>query len=310
MTSILVTGATGRVGRHLVKILSLYDTEFCISLRSTDSSFPSFRQKVKTFRNQGLFNFVDMDYNNLESISHYKLEGIEKIFLVSPNFNVLDATKKIVTEAQKTQSVKHIVKLSVMGINLSPSTYGGMIHRKAEKIIKDSGFHYTFLRPNYFMQNFLNSPFRNTPNEKIFHLPLKNARASFVDLRDVAEVAAVILHEKSNKHYNMIYDITGGQRLNCSDIAEILQTKLDEPFKYVNISEQEAKTELIKTGLQLKSIEYLLDFYRVVREGRMRRISKVVQTILGRMPISFEIFVRDYIESFRDGIELKASVNN
>ena len=310
MTSILVTGATGRVGCHLIKILSLYDKEFYISLRSTNCSILSVSQKVESFRNQGLFNFVDMDYNNLESISYHKLEGIEKIFLVSPCSNALDATKKIVAEAQKTQSVKHIVKLSVMGITPGSYTYEGIVHEHAEKIIKESGFHYTFLRPNYFMQNFMNLSFRNTSNEKIFHLPLKNERASFVDVRDVAEVAAIILHEKSNKHYNMIYDITGGQQLNCSDIAEILQTRLGEPIKYVNISARVAKTELIKTGLQLESIKCLLDFYRVIREGRMRQISKVVETILGRIPISFEVFVRDYIESFKNSIELKAVVNN
>ena len=45
---------------------------------------------------------------------------------------------------------------------------------------------------------------------------------SFVDIRDVAEVTTAILHEKSNKHNNKVYDITGGQRLNCSDVADIL----------------------------------------------------------------------------------------
>ena len=61
----------------------------------------------------------------------------------------------------------------------------------------------------------------------------------------------------------MIYDITGGQQLNCSDIAEILQTRIDESIKYVNISEQVAKTEFIKTGLQLESIGY---FYLIFTE--------------------------------------------
>ena len=54
MTSILVTGATGRVGKHLVKILSLYDKEFYISLRSINCFNPSVRQKIETFKNQGL----------------------------------------------------------------------------------------------------------------------------------------------------------------------------------------------------------------------------------------------------------------
>ncbi|HKU83427.1 MAG TPA: NmrA family NAD(P)-binding protein [Candidatus Nitrosocosmicus sp.] len=305
--TLLVTGATGRVGKQLVKILSLYDKKFYISLRSINCSFPLVRQRVEAFRNLGITNFIDMDYNNLTSITHHKLEGIEKIFLITPYFNLLDATRKIVTEAQKTKSVKHIVNLSDMGVELNPSTYAATIHNQIENIIKDSGFHYTFLRPNYYMQNFIEFIYKYRTNEKFLCLPLKNSRVSFVDLRDVAEVAAVILHDKSNKHYNKVYDITGGQRLNCSEVAGILETLLGEPIKYVNISEQKARTELLKAELKLEFVEYLLDFYRFMREGRMRHISKVVETILGRKPISFEIFVRDHAELFKSGIELKVN---
>jgi uncharacterized protein YbjT (DUF2867 family) len=307
MTTILITGATGGVGEHLVKILSLYDKEFYVSLRSTSWTNPLANRQIKTFRNQGLINFIDMDYNNLESISHHKLEGIEKIFLLTPYFNILDVTRKIVTEAQKTKSVKHIVKLSDMGTNLSPSICGGMRHRQAEKIIAESGLQYTFLRPNYYMQNFLKVSYRPSIKGKTFYLPLQNARASFVDIRDVAEVAATILHEKSNKHYDMVYDITGGQRLNCSDIADILETILGEHIHYVTMTEETSKTELVNGGLQSESIDYILGFYRIMREGRMRRISKTVETILGRKPISFETFARDHVELFKNKIEMKVT---
>jgi hypothetical protein len=99
MNTLLITGATGSVGEHLVKILSLYDKKFCISLRSINCSDLIASRKIETFRNQGLDNFIELDYNNLESITHYKLEGIEKIFLLTPFLNIFDVTKKIVTEA-------------------------------------------------------------------------------------------------------------------------------------------------------------------------------------------------------------------
>jgi len=307
MTTILITGATGSIGEHLVKILSLYDKEFCISLRSTSCNNPLVSRKIETFRNQGLIKFIEMDYNNLESISHNKLEGIEKIFLLTPYLSILDVTKKIVTEAQKTKSVKHIVKLSDMGTNLAPPPSGGMRHRQAENVIAESGLQYTFLRPNYYMQNFIKVSYSPSINGRTFYLPLENARASFVDIRDVAEVAAAILHEKSNKHYNKVYDITGRHRLNCSDVAGILEIILGEPITYVTITEQTAKTGLIKAGFQLEWVDYILDFYRIIREGRMRRISKTVESILGRKPISFETFVRDHVELFKSRIELKVT---
>ena len=304
MNTLLIIGATGSVGEHLVKILSLYDKEFYISLRSISCSDRVASRKIETFRNQGLNNFIELDYNNLESISHYKLEGIEKIFLLTPFLNILNITKKIVTEALKTKSVKHIVKLSDIGTNLCPLTYGAMKHIQAEKIISESGLRYTFLRSNYYMQNFLKMSYVPSINGRTFYLPLKNARATFVDIRDVAEVAAAILHEQSNKHYNMVYDITGGQRLNCSDVAYILETTLDEPLNYVPISEKTAKRALLKVGFQPDLVDYMIEFYRIIREGHARRISKTVETILGRKPISFEIFARDHAELFKSRIEV------
>lgn len=299
MNSILIVGATGSVGKHLVNIMTIYGNEFYVSPNSTGYSNNLESQQFETFRNQQLVKYIEMDYNNLKSINYQKLEGIKKIFLMLPKSNILDATKRIVVEARKTNSVKHVVKLSITGTNLSPPTYEGIIHRQAEKIIAESGLYYTFLRPNYYMQNFIRVNYILSKKGNTFYLPLGNARGSFVDTRDVAEVAARILHEESDKYCDMTYDITGKQRLNCSDIARILETGLGKPINYTSISEQTAKIELIKSGISPELIEGMLDFYRIIREGRMRRISKAVETILGRHPISFETFVTDHVELFQ-----------
>jgi len=105
----------------------------------------------------------------------------------------------------------------------------------------------------------------------------------------------------------MVYDVTGGQRLNCSDIADILETILGEHINYVTITEETTKLELVNGGLQTESIDYILGFYRIIREGRMRRISKTVENILGRKPISFETFARDHVELFKSKIEMKVT---
>lgn len=80
------------------------------------------------------------------------------------------------------------------------------------------------------------------------------------------EVVAVILHEQYDKHYNMVYDVTGGQRFNCSDLADILKTILSEPINYVPITEQTAKRAFLKSGLQPELVDYMIEFYRITRE--------------------------------------------
>ena len=119
------------------------------------------------------------------------------------------------------------------------------------------------------------------------------------------EVVAVILHEHYDKHYNMVYDVTGGRRFNCSDLADILKIILSEPINYVPITEQTAKRAFLKSGLQTELVDYMIEFYRITREGSVRRISKTVETILGRNPISFKTFARDHAELFKSRIELK-----
>ncbi|HEU5120719.1 MAG TPA: hypothetical protein VFT71_07000 [Candidatus Nitrosocosmicus sp.] len=64
------------------------------------------------------------------------------------------------------------------------------------------------------------------------------------------EVVAAILHEQYDKHYNRGYDLTGGQRFNCSDLADILKTIPGEPINYAPITEQTAKKAFLKSGLQ------------------------------------------------------------
>ena len=71
------------------------------------------------------------------------------------------------------------------------------------------------------------------------------------------------------------------------------------------ITEKTAKRALLRTRLQPNSIDYMIEFYRIIQEGRARRISKTVETILGRKPISFKIFARDHAELFKSRIELK-----
>jgi len=240
-----------------------------------------------------------MDFADADTITYQKLDGIEKIFLLTPITNSLESLRKIITEARKANSVKHIIGLSTMAAALYPSTPIMVLHRQAENIIAESGINFTFLRPNYYMQNFIHLNGLSIKKERKFYLPLNNSKASFVDVRDVSEIAARILRDTSNRHYNTSYTITGGQSLSCNTLAKIFTISLDEPVKYVHITKELARIHMTKAGIPSNFVDSLFDLYGLIEDGRMRYISPTVKMILGRKPITFETFVRDNLELFQ-----------
>jgi len=69
---------------------------------------------------------------------------------------MVEFTSNLVSEAAKSGTVEHIVKLSVLDAEDEPGIMISGIHRQAEKKIEDSGIPFTFLRASGFMQNFVN----------------------------------------------------------------------------------------------------------------------------------------------------------
>jgi len=68
---------------------------------------------------------------------------------------MVELSSNFLKEIINSGNIKHIVKLSVMGAESEPGIIGSRLHRQVEKMIEDSGIAFTFVRPNFFMQNFV-----------------------------------------------------------------------------------------------------------------------------------------------------------
>jgi uncharacterized protein YbjT (DUF2867 family) len=149
--TILVTGATGTVGSEVVKQLVSakgQGKEEDITVKAAARS-----ANDDTFRNLGV-QVVQLDYNKPDSLSA-ALRGVDKLFLLTPfQSNMVDLTSNLLNEA-KQAGVKYIVKQSVLRADAEPGITSSRSHRQAEKTIEESGIPFTFLRPNFFMQNFV-----------------------------------------------------------------------------------------------------------------------------------------------------------
>jgi uncharacterized protein YbjT (DUF2867 family) len=209
-------------------------------------------------------------------------------------------TSNLVNEA-KMVGVKHIVKLSHIRagndeeeapINIT------RLHREAEKIIEDSAIPFTFLRPNFFMQNFVNLYL--TKNQSSIYLPAGEGKVGFVDIRDIAAVAAQVLLE-NDKHGGVYtgkaYTITGSEAISYGDAVEILSEYLGRKISYVNISEEDARKLLKKIDFNEWHSNVLLELLKITREGYLSDVSSSIEQITGSKPISFHRFAKDYASS-------------
>jgi uncharacterized protein YbjT (DUF2867 family) len=299
--TILVTGATGTVGSEVVKHLAAISLSSGYNIRAAVHSKNKSNQ-LRQFDNKRV-EIVDLDYTKTETVA-YALNGVDKIFLQTlPIPNVIDISSNLVDEAKKN-GVKYIVKLSAMGAGSEPGSTILRLHEEEEKIIKDSGIPYTFLRPPAFMQNFVTQFGHTIKTQNAFYVPAEDAKMSFIDSRDIAAVAAEILTKNnagsSRQHYeNKAYDITGSDALSYGQAANILSSVAGKKISYVNITEEDARRGMKHIGIGDWFIDVMMELFRIIRAGYGSETTTVVEDITGRKPISFAQFAKDYVEAFR-----------
>jgi len=281
---ILITGASGNVGREVVKQALAVGLE----IRATFQS-PAVAAQAPA----GLEGVI-MDYAKPETI-RAALHGVEKIFLVGPPVRELSALEANFVKEVRAAGGKHIVKLSALGGRESTFPSG---HRDSEENIEASGLPYTFLRPNGFMQNLVNYNAGTIRSQNAFYGCQGNGAVSIVDIRDIAAVAVIVL--AATGHEGKSYALTGGEALTNQQIAEKISPVAGRKINYVDLAPAEFKSGVLSTGAPEWSADALVDLQRLYREGKASLVSDDVELLTRRKPITFDQFARDYAFAFRD----------
>ena len=291
--SILVTGGEGNIGSEVIRQLSSTRDDLRIV-----SGVHSITKKKDMDNRPDHHDLVRIDYSNPETFVE-ALKDIDKLFLLTPTHSkMVDFTTNLVNGA-KGRGVKHIVKLSHIRADAAePQIEITHLHRQAEKVIEDSGIPFTFLRPNFFMQNFVN--FYLGKGQSSIYLPAGEGKVSFVDVRDIAAVAVQALTDnREGVHNGKAYTITGPDAISYRDAAGILSECLGRQISYVNISEDDALRLIKEMGMSEWHTNILLELLRLSRDGYLSNISHAVEEITGRVPITFSQFAEDYTLAFK-----------
>jgi uncharacterized protein YbjT (DUF2867 family) len=273
---ILVTGASGNIGRELVQILKAAKTQVVAG-----SSSGNARPGVLTRK-------VDLaDPATLVS----GFAGVDTLFLLLPlQANMLDLARNAVTAA-KVAGIKHIVHSSGAGADPASPALIARTHGEVDQLIKDSGIAYTLTLPVSFMQNYVNYHASSIKGGALY-LPQGEGRVGYIDVRDVAAVNGIILQDPAT-HAGKSYTLTGGESLSNADVVQRIGKAIDRTVNYVAVPDEAARAAMAEMGVPKWNIDALISLSQIIAAGYAARLNTSVQDLLGRAPISFERFVAD-----------------
>lgn len=270
MTHALVLGASGLVGGHVVQGLVARGCAVrCAGRRPREG-------------------WVRFDLTDPATFGP-ALAGVDRVFLVArPGDDAPQVVAAPLIEAMARAGVAHVVNLSAMGAELRPEF--GL--RKAELLLEASGMAFTHLRPNWFMQVFTVPPLGPLlAATGTLALPAGDARLSFVDARDVADVAVAALLEERLRGTGLT--LTGPEALDHEAAVREIARATGRPFRYHAQTDDEARAALSRS-FDPARVERLVGFYRLVRAGACAPVTSDVERATGRPARRFAPFCDEH----------------
>lgn len=272
-SKILVIGSSGMVGSTLVNIL-----------RSEGHSV-----RETTSRKDHAADGKDRVYLNLATGEnlHAAFEGIERAFFLSPpgfadQYSMLSP---LIQEA-KHRGLQKVVLMTAMGANAVETAP----FRRAEIELEGSGLNYNIIRPNWFLQNFNTFWLHGINQDSLIALPAGQARVSFIDARDISEVAAKLII--SDKWNNKDFDLTGPSSVDHNEIAEAIGKTIGRSITYQDVAPEILKDGLVGVGLPVDYVDFMLLIFGFLKAGYNARTTDAVEDILGRKAISLTDYVK------------------
>jgi uncharacterized protein YbjT (DUF2867 family) len=285
---IIVFGATGSTGPHLVKTLLAAGQRVRAVARDPG--------KARRLLGEGA-QIVPGDLERPETLAP-ALAGGDRVYTAvggATGTPDLVAAESRLIDAARAAGIRHYVKVS--GIDSAPDAPARIqqIHGAIERHLVASGLPYTILRPCFFMQNFLGL----APAIRAGALPLPTgeAKGSLIDARDIAEVAARVLLDPG--HHGRVYTLTGPEALSHGDVARILTGTLEREVRFLDVPAEAFQQGGVEAGMPPWFADLLTDVYRkVFAVGGAARVTDDVPHLLGRPAGSFATFAREHRPAF------------
>jgi uncharacterized protein YbjT (DUF2867 family) len=277
---VLVTGATGNVGREVVRSLR----ELSIPLRAAGTSAEKIADAVGDD-----VSSVELDFRRAETYGA-ALEGVEGVFLLRPPpIGDVKETLNVFVDRAVGAGVRHITFLSVEGADRQP----WVPHHKVEKHLIHAPVSRTLLRPGFFAQNLGDAYLRDIRRRSEIYVPAKRGKVAFVDVRDVAELAARSFVEPVFK--NRALTLTGPNALTFDQVARILSRELGRDIRYRPASIPGYLLHLRRQGAGWSKALIQTVLHLGIRFGNAEKVDPTLEQWLGRKPRTLSQYVHDHL---------------
>ncbi|MGP9799552.1 SDR family oxidoreductase [Rheinheimera sp. NSM] len=282
--TILVTGATGRVGQHLVAQLVKRDAKVRILTRSPD--------KIKFPDSVEIASGDLLDIDSLRAA----FRGVRSLFLLNAVTGDEFTQALITLNIAREEGVERVVYLSVFDADQAVNVPHFAVKYGAERMLEQMGFSATILRPAYFIDNEL--MIKDVIfNHHVYPMPIGSKGIAMVDVRDIAEVAALELIRR-DKAPNILpvetINVVGPDTLTGSDIAAIWSETLGRTVNYGGDDPSGFEQNMASFMPKWTAYEMRLMAERYVSDGMIPKAGDVkrLTRLLGRQLHSYREFAQ------------------
>jgi uncharacterized protein YbjT (DUF2867 family) len=261
----LVLGASGKTGRRIVARLQLLGMPVRAASRSSATRFD--------WSDPGSWDAA--------------LQGIVAAYVVAPGMP--GPVYEFATRAEAA-GVQRLVLLSGRGADTWGESTFGLDMRSAEDAVRGSALEWTILRPNNFDQNFDEGVFHDPLVRGELALPAGAVPEPFIDIEDVADVAAAVLTEPG-RHAGRVYELTGPRAITFGEAVDLISRTSRLPITYKQLSAAEYTATLVDDGLSEDDAHHIAEMFVLMERGLLAETTDGVATVLGRAPRTFEDYV-------------------
>jgi NAD(P)H dehydrogenase (quinone) len=268
---IVVTGATGRLGRLVIaELLERTDAaQVTAVVRNPDKASEMAARGVRV---------ENADYDNTSALAA-AFQGADRVLLISSNDyqrSVLQHTAAV-TAAQQA-GVGLFVYTSLLHAD-SSTLLTAAPHQHTEPVIRNSGIPFTLLRNALYSDNFAPESRRAVRAGEFFG-SAGEGRVSTATRGDLAAAAAAVL--TSQGHEGKVYELAGDVAWSFPELAAELSATSGSPVVYRNISRADHRDMLVSAGVPPMSASILIDTNRAISEGSLVDHSGQLSALIGR----------------------------